>query len=298
MITAFYDFSCSPASYDFTVFACHVDALAKLSKLKAHIVFVPATNDGGWLKDHKPTSPEQRAWRRDNLCAPICGLFGFSYTICRTRDEAVPFLKRADHVFPGGYTVAEPKRGYWLPDLTAAYKRGGRWSFSPSAEAKRYVAQSAGKDYVTLTYRRTHTDGRNSDSRSWPWFALWLTEHWNMKVIRIPDTEDATSHGGPGALAAINPDLRLALYEGAFVNIGVNTGPMGLCTYGKAPYVMVKMVADWVATTPAFFERIGLPVGSQFPWATGDQRLIWEDDTDKVLMEAFNSFLKRKRAAA
>jgi hypothetical protein len=294
MITAFYDFACSPASYDFIVFAAHVRALA--NKTPVHVVFVPATNDGGWLEDHKPTTPEQRDWRRDNLVVPICGLFGFSYTVCRSRDEAIAYHKRADKVFPGGYAVSAPKRGYWLPDLTATWRRGGRWSFRASDEARRYVKQSAGEGYITLTHRRTHTDGRNS-SKSWPWFGMWLTEQGH-KVIRIPDTEDAASHGGPGALAAISPDLRLALYESALVNIGVNTGPMGLCTYGTSPYIMVKMVADWVATTPAFFERIGLPVGSQFPWATEKQTLVWMDDDDKTLMNAWTSWQERHRAVA
>lgn len=297
MITAFYDFSFSPASYDFVVFCAHVQALARMAKTRAHIVLVPATNDGGWMADHKPTTPEQRTWRLHNLVVPICGLFDLSYTVCRTRDEAIPFYKRADQVFPGGYSLEAPKRGYWLPNLTATWKRGGRWSFSPSAEARRYIAQSAGKGYVTLTYRRTHTDGRNSDVKSWAWFSLWLAEQ-GYKVIRVPDTEDAAQHGGPGALAAINPDLRAALYESALVNIGVNTGPMGLCTYGTAPYIMIKMVADWVATTPQFFERIGLPVGSQFPWAGENQRLVWEDDTDKNLMAAWRAFGKRQKGAA
>jgi hypothetical protein len=75
---------------------------------------------------------------------------------------------------------------------------------------------------------------RNSNLPAWVAFARGLDASRYCPVF-VPDTNE-TIEGLPNELrdfrvfpeAAWNVPLRMALYERAFINLGVNNGPMGL----------------------------------------------------------------------
>jgi hypothetical protein len=51
-------------------------------------------------------------------------------------------------------------------------------------------------------------------------------------------------------------------------------------------------------TTPEYFKRVGLPIGSQPAVATDFQRLVWQDDEEATLHQEFQSMVGIIEAAS
>lgn len=278
---AVYDFGRAPASYDFLTFLSIAGITAKNYGCDhVHVVFVQADNETGWRVDKKPLYPINKAWRRDNICVPLCKLIGATHSVCMNRAQAKRII--GDGVVMGptyaGWMIARLVRHFPLPQLKV------------DAEAARLVRQSiASKDYITVTIRNTYADVRNSNLDAWDQFIVWAVDR-GWCVIKVPDTEYAAYCGNDplGTAAALNPLIRHALYAGAVTNLGVNNGPMQLCALGGLPFIMLKMMTTYRGTTEAAFARLGIKPGDKLPWATRyDQVCVWKDDTFENIVEAF-----------
>ena len=99
--------------------------------------------------------------------------------------------------------------------------------------------------------------------------------------------------------ASWSVQLRLALYERAFLNLGVNNGPFLMAALGSLSRLLVfKMVTPSVPqTTEEFMRRLGFEVGGQLPFAGPFQRLVWEDDRLDVIEREFTAMVARIEAA-
>ena len=71
--------------------------------------------------------------------------------------------------------------------------------------------------------------------------------------------------------AAWSVGLRMALYQRAFLNLGVNTGPMGLCWLNETTrYATCKMATPGVPqTTPESFRHLGFELFGRHTGARG-----------------------------
>lgn len=226
-LTAFYDFAVSPLSYDFVYFLCMTRIANRILRCdRFHVVFVPADTETGFRIDHKPTTVGERLWRRDNLLAPMCRLIDASYTICATRGDASRYIGR--DIWPASYRLNNPSAAYFYVKLRAMAERDTMPPFRVEPWARQLVTQWIGeRKYLTITHRRTYGEVRNSNSDAWAQFSEYAQGR-GWIIVNIPDTEDAgiPSTEPLGAIAAINPLVRHALYVGAEMNLGVNTGPM------------------------------------------------------------------------
>ena len=138
-----------------------------------------------------------------------------------------------------------------------------------------------GKRPIVVSLRSCpYHQGRNSS----PDWKAWALDHEAYVV------EDFYSD-------PITVDDRVALYELASLNMGVNSGfqMINLCSY--KPYLIMKMInEEYKATRREYLERHGWKVGDQTPWATNSQRLIWSgtdnyetiDHEYKCYMESLN----------
>ncbi len=81
----------------------------------------------------------------------------------------------------------------------------------------------------------------------------------------------------------------MALYERAHLNLGVNSGPMGLCWLNeRTRYINFKMLTDAVPqTTPEYMRHLGYEIGGQLPRAKPWQRFVWEDDDHEIIAREF-----------
>ena len=163
---------------------------------------------------------------------------------------------------------------------------------------------------VVITLRETYTEGRNSNLEEWVKFAdhvEWSgdmvvfvrdTANWNKSVCSTIDIEDYTleiedDYYNTFPVASIDLDIRLALYQHAKINFSVGGGPTILLHYSQdIPYRTFKMAYDgYKSSSVDFLTEMGFPPGSQFPWHTENQKIVWEDDSFENLEREYDQWL-------
>jgi hypothetical protein len=127
----------------------------------------------------------------------------------------------------------------------------------------------------TVTLRRTaRRPERNSNETAWRAFAdeIGALIFEDFDVAPVPLKE------------------RMALYAGAEMNFGVTNGPMHLCSL--TPYPMMMFACDKAAGA---FANCGIGFGEQYPWASPDQRLVWEGDELSIMRRIFEEWRHCRR---
>ena len=145
---------------------------------------------------------------------------------------------------------------------------------------------------------------RNSDLDQWIAFSSRLDRSL-YTVIWVRDTErelafqDTEIAGWPVFSAVcFNIELRMALYERAYLNLMINNGPYGLCAFNeRCRYVMFKILTpDVPQTTEASMHRHGFDIGETPAFSTRFQEWVWEDDKLDVIEEHFERMVARIEA--
>ncbi len=311
---AFYDLEVSPVSYDFLNFIVLAEQERTQKKLKyLHFVVVPGKTDGFRKDDQFYYDLETKWWRLKNIITSACWLIPSCHgvTICSSRQEAYALeLSLSRMIFPQYYSVLHPNAHYRL----ARVFEESRKSFDlPGIQAppgaRNYVKdwiQIHGlekKRIITINLREaSYQEKRNSNLEEWGKFIKSVDLNvYAFVVLRdlekafVPLPNDFKNTYILEA-ALFNIEIRLALIEASFLNLGVNTGTMGLCWQSRsAAYLNFKMITEGypTASTPEKFISIGLLPGSQFPFAKSFQRLIWEDDKVDVIQKEFQEFCSK-----
>ena len=304
MLYAVYDLDCSPVSYDFAHFLASAFEAAK--DRKVHVVVCPGNNNGWRTNDHKPITDEEREWRLTHILVPLAKMCGMGITLAMSRMDAAMIVRGAD-VFPPEWAFNRPIQGYRTKPLNECVPLWNGLGMSASCRAKQFVSDwvetwlPGNGPLVTITLRETHTPTRNSTLEAWASAANTLV-NLGHRVAIIRDTEKAGQalHGWPGMsqtcqAAAIDLDVRLALYEKATVNAGRNGGPMTLLFMANLPYLIWGVLAQpykdeqgrqHFVPTPALMKSFGLPVGEQLHHSP-HQRFLWEEDwsSDQIVTE-------------
>ena len=194
------------------------------------------------------------AWKRfGNITVPLCTLAELPYIVASHREGQV-FNHR-------------------ISSLMKLYAENGSISKLP------LLKQAKMPSFVTVTlrdsWRNTH---RNSNKETWPKFIKWL-EQRNVNVLVHPECESRP----------IDVMTRMKSYSNAKMNFGVEGGPMGLCTYSDAPYVMFCLPCAESTVSFQDRERHGFPMGSQFPWKTSRQQIVYAPDSLENLTKHYLS---------
>jgi hypothetical protein len=153
--------------------------------------------------------------------------------------------------------------------------------------------------FVAITLRTYgYNQARNSDLKAWQAAAHYLSDRGYTPVI-VPDTE-SLADGMPDEFAdllcmpeaAWNVGLRLALYEQAFVNLGVSCGPLFLGLLdSKCRVLMFKIVTSGVSQNEEdYIRRQGFVIGGQIPFNTPFQKRVWRNDSFETIVEEFEAF--------
>lgn len=296
MPVAFYDLAVSPVSFDFLHFVQCAAAWAKQLNHPLHVAIVPGPNEGFRI-DHKPIDVHEKRWRIEHILVPACKAIGATYTLCPDRSFARMLCHQG--CFPLGYTVDHPKKYYQMGYVMKAGAQMELPEFEPSERARRMVARytKGMRGFFTVTQRNTHTATRNT-SDDWDRLVFEWSE-CDVGVNRdalwplvIPDTADAgmTVSGAHQIthIAAVDLDVRLALYDAAVLNLSSAGGPFMLNVLSRRrpylwfyhfpePYTDPAGRNHWVPTR----EKLagwGLPEGSQTPWRQPNQEIVWAKD--------------------
>jgi tetratricopeptide (TPR) repeat protein len=306
---AFYDFEVAPITFDFFVFLTLAEIQRqKLGLSDVKLILVPGNNDGYRELDIS-NSTSAKDWRVDNiiltgwrLVPTISGL-----TLCSDRDEAEMYQKDlAQHIFPTEYTVKNPVGDFTIVNYTFNMAMG---ESSPSLMAP-YQSRASTLDWlktimpeprdiitITIRYYKTQPE-RNSNLEAWAEFAKSLDPGRFLPVF-IPETETLFT-GKPEILnkfhsfdaAAIYTPLRMAIYDLAYLNLGVSNGPRELNYYSNNRYITYKIaVEDAPSARQKYLSSIAYPEGSKPGNAGPFQKWVWEEDTFEVIRNSFDEMV-------
>lgn len=284
-LTAFCDLATCPVSYDAGVFLVRAMAERDARGCDAlHIVLVPHEKGlGGFARHWGEHDEAATRWRLWHIVMAMIPLTGATVTLAASREQAQSMMS-GDVWWPEG-------RAHLAGPLIDAARKGTKIpKLLPTEAARRYVAQWLcwNRKIVTLTTRNqsTHSD-RNSNSDAWADVDAWLTENFdNYYVVFLKDTHVALASEN-GNWSELDPDLRLALYERAAMNLIGNNGPATLLWFSDAPFIQFGFGLPAEKWTKHMAEHLHLKPGDQLPWARSDQRLVWRPDSFEVMREEF-----------
>ncbi|CAK0751896.1 conserved hypothetical protein [uncultured Gammaproteobacteria bacterium] len=305
----FYDLEVAPITYDFTWFLIGGELERRERNLQhLHVVFVPGPING--LRQEREDyenvmDANARRWRLNNICIPLCTLIPTcsGFTLCGTRTQAAAILAAtARHVFPNGYSPTFPvvHSAQEVLDVARAGKEV-RFFVTPPQGGAYLVpwleATVKGRKLITITLRNySYMPARNSNRAAWAAFARKL-DPAEYCVVIVPDTDSALK-GVASEMgefpefrdACWNIGLRSALYDAAWINLGVNNGTSSLCWFSPtARYITFKLVTEDVPqASTEYITSLGYEIGQNFPFAGCAQQLVWDADDASVISEAFD----------
>ena len=173
-----------------------------------------------------------------------------------------------------------------------------------SVQARRFVDQwlkprARGRKVVTITLREYgYQEERNSNIAAWTAFARGLDpEQYFVVFVRDLETAMAPGTGMFADLtifegAPINLELRMALYERSYLNLGSSSGPMALFVLNeKTPYLIFKILTpDVPQATTEWLTNLGIEIGAErHSFASPFQKLVWEDDDLDIIRREFKT---------
>lgn len=300
----FYDFEVEPVTYDFAWALCIANAKRDaLNLIGLKVIFVPGRIKGlrNEALDYEAiVNPPARSWRIHSILLPLVKLVASpcSVVVCATRAEACVIRKQARFIYPDNYTVTFPvpylpKQAMHYPEKLLALKA--------DPQALLYVSDwlkglAPGKKVIVITLRQyAYTPSRNSDIGAWALFASSL-DHADYFVVFVADTEQSLAPL-PRALmpftffqpACWNVLLRSAIYELAYLNLGVNTGPMALCWFNPlCRYITFKAITPngVQASLPVMIDK-GFVPGESPCFANDFQKWVWDEDEFECISDEF-----------
>lgn len=303
----FYDLENSPITFDL----CWMLVLANKNReslgLKhMHVVFVPGNHQG--LREEMTEyddviNKNSRYFRLYNLLFPLTHLIkacnGFTY--CSTRTQAELIRKQMfPNIFPSNYNTYFNIEYDLLAEVINEPSQK-IMALAAVPQSLQYINQwikerASGKKIITITLRYyDYMPERNSNIDAWLEFSKSI-DHNEYFIVIIPDTESAMKKPLRGfeqfahfKEACWNIDLRAALYETSYLNLGVNNGPFALCWLNeKCRYIMFKIVTDEVPQTNSrVLANRGFNLGEKPPFSTPYQSWVWENDTIDVIKYNF-----------
>ena len=312
---SFYDLGVAPVSFDFLWFLVGAELERQRQELEQiHVVIVPGPYAGlrkESLDLENSITPEERRARVNTMLVPACALLpslgGVTIAVSRAKAEAIVGFA-GGKVFPARYEPAFPRYPGPQEPLRAAREEAARIGVlraTPvdlTAVDDWLAARCRGSRVVTITLRGyDYVPARNSNIAAWLEFARRL-DPTRFLVVFVPDTAQCFN----GALAqlqdfpvfreaAVALGLRMALYQRAYLNLGVNNGPMGLCWLNdQTRYITFKMLSDAAPqTTPEYMQFLGFEIGKSLPFATPWQQWVWAEDELEVIENAFAAMVRR-----
>lgn len=304
-LVAFYDLAVEPITHEFLWFMAH----AELERRRRGLSHGKVVLISGWHGDlgydvahlTDPIPPDRRRQLLTELIAPLIRLFSHwsGEPAPVSRQAADHLVGAARHRFPADYHPAIPALSHvHAPRPVLAAGPDGQAVVVPS-DALRIVAdwladRAGGRRVVAITIRDDGVHpGRNSALSDWLAFAGTLDPGRYFPVF-VPDERvplPAAMPYGVFPQGAGDPLLRAALYELAFLNMGINSGPMQLCILNRrCNFLLFRMINEGMRETATdFLVRRGLPVGTGWPLTGPGQRLVWENDDLAVLLREFSA---------
>jgi hypothetical protein len=305
---AIFDLEIAPVTYNIVEFLIDAEYESKIQNKEGFIVvFVPLFNKTEDIYDEysQVFDSESKQWRFNNIVLAATSLSKSCKGFCALsiRKKSIEFVKNKN-TYPKYY---DGKNLRYI-DIAKFYRKLNKPNMvrglSASVEGVRYIKKwmhvnGINGDIVVITVRESDYDKtRNNKHSEWLQFANYLKKNNYCPVI-VPDTDNSfmANQIYPEILifneCAWNMELRMALYELAYINFFLPNGPLVLCAWNSnCNYIAMNMLPEGSpVTTKESYEKIGYKIGENYKFAHNGQRLIFKDDTFKNILQEFNSFV-------
>jgi hypothetical protein len=255
MRIAVYDLGCNSPSFDFITFSHYA-----WHKKAERIWFVKGFNG------HKEYGDEESEKKRvQTIILPLCRLYGFQWEFHDKAPEG------EEVVWPDRCSQREAHLMRYLKDFPS----GPAPMNIPAEYLERAASRMGGKKLVVILRNAEYEDSRNT-GQDW---RRWGAEHDAFLL------EDWYKEGMP-------LEERIAIYELASLNIGVNNGNMAVNYFSRRPYLSIKMLPPGGRSAGWIEGKHGLKVGDQMPWAAKNQRIVWNDsDHYDTITREYSSYV-------
>jgi hypothetical protein len=297
-----YDTLLNPVTFDFLHYMYYADWLRRRAgKTHVDILLVSRSNLANSHEESyvAAVGSDNIDWRLTNLIIPLSRLFpsvGGVYIL--DEKEGFEVVKGYHCVHPEGYGYASPKTAIVRLDVPGLnYFSVLTVCDTAQKIVEAYFPASDDRRIVTITLRTyDYISCRNSDIASWVDFASEL-DPLIYRVVFVPDA----SKDGVATLREINKfeifdsacwniELRAALYQRAWMNMGVVSGPLAIS--GLMDQVRTIMIdrtldypADYLAGIP-----VGIVPGKAPNFYSSSCHFYLGKDNKETILKLFNEF--------
>jgi hypothetical protein len=298
-----YDSLPNPVTYDFIHYMYYADWLrGELGKEYVDVLLVTRKNVAASREERyiAAIGDDNMEWRVANVIIPLCRLFaslGRLYVV--DQEEAFELVKGYRHVHPRGYAYGSPHSAACrLDEPGFAFRPTLTVSGTAKAVVEAYF-QTDARRLVTITLRNYgYLAKRNSNIAAWVQFAKAL-DPARYRPVFIPD---ASMHGVAtlGDLsdcevfdpACWNVELRAAVYQRAWMNMGVVCGPLSIsCLMDGVTTVMLYNSSSFPADyLKAYHDETGLVPGERPQFYSPTCRFFHGSDDRVTIQRAFDEY--------
>lgn len=316
-LRAFYDLQVTPVTFDALWFIAAAELRRRaLGAGRIAVAIVPGKKGGLRAEDpayENVVGAVERRQRIDRMLIPLFFLCPHvtEVHLLDHRDDARALRRAVRRAYPALYDPTLPIPHEPREVMAAARRREFARCLRAPETARAWIAdwvgrEARGRRLVTITLRQYgYRAGRNSDLAEWGRFARGL-DPARYAVCVVPDTAES---GKPppqelqGCLylpeSSRDVGIRMALYEAAFANLGVNCGPLLLPLFAERAIrcVMFKMLpADAAPDYVAHMRALGFPENVQPPVLRPGQKWVWEPDRADVIAREFQALVAEVEA--
>lgn len=290
-LTAIYDLWTSPPTYDFFTFLVEAERWRRDKKYDCIDLAIMPGPVNGFRQDNLPPDVEERRGMLQRVVVAGARLLPSIRNIFIILDR-VRFEER--DIFPPDWRNLAPVSCYG-----ACFQINGLQCLRATDGARTEIASRFKQPYATITLREAaYWPDRNSNKEAWDEAARVLLGRGIVPVV-VPDTHGTGLQSGlTFDTAAWDIDLRLALYEGAVLNLGVATGPMSLNLLAekRPPYIMLNILSDDGAPAhkEEFLASHGLKMGDHF---SANGWTIWEKDSAENIIRQLEAWFAKAATA-
>jgi hypothetical protein len=311
-------FVCDLAVVSITFDFAHCLAAAEVKRRQAglaaiEVIFVPGNVDGLRLEapQYDQAMPAAaRHWRVRHVLLAMLALLPSvrGYTFCSSRDEAATLISRTPgHLYPEDYRLYLPRQPARriVHDLAAQGLAVFPMLRAPQ-RARELIGQfldrtARGRKAIVITLRDyAYTPQRNSRVDNWVLFAASLDRSIYAPIF-VFDSETVMHRSEADVgdnivceAASWDLEIRMALYEAAWLNMAVMHGPMELCWFSEVSrYLIFLEVGLAHVGTREMLISAGHPPDRDLIFAKPYQHIVWEGDHLPVLQREFEAMLPR-----
>ena len=300
-----YDTLPNPVTFDFLMIIFNADWHRRQAGKTYLDVLIVYQSNRSFLEESyvAAVGEDSTNWRLTNLLVPLCRLFsslGRIYLV--EQEEAFEIVKSYQNVFPEGYSYSNFKTIRVRADNPdVVFYSALTIADTAQKTVEAYFPNKDDRLIVTITLRTyDYIPARNSNIKSWLDFAGEL-DPAKYRVVFIPDAsmqgvETIEQLNGFEVFdpACWNIQLRAALYQRAWMNMGVICGPLVISAIMEN---VLTIMIDRTLDYPNDYAQMAISAGA-FPgkvptfYSKYCHYHLGKDDK-QTIMEAFNKYAKK-----